>query len=391
MFTICSMPVGGAEKLLVELIRGLDRSRIEPELCCLKDLGPLGESLSREIPVHSWLWKNKYDFTILFRMMKLFAQRRMDGVVTVGAGDKMFWGRLAAWRLQLPCIVSAVHSTGWPDTIERANRWLTPMTDAFVGVADRHGRYLVEQESFPPEKVRVIPNGVDTDRFRPSTVHRADVRNHYGWHADDPVCGVVAALRPEKNVELFLRTAAQVRQDLPRLKCLIVGDGPEREKLEQLVGELELQGAVQFTGMRSDIPRLVAAMDLFSLTSHNEANPVSILEAMSCGVPIVATDVGSISEVVSQGVSGFVAPAGDGQALAAHWRNILAERRVSRQLGRVGRDLVVKQWSLQRMVRGYEDLLTEIYNSKVDSGKRDRLRPEPAAAPAQEPELVGAG
>ena len=94
-------------------------------------------------------------------------ERQIDAVVTVGAGDKMFWGRLAAYFARVPVIASALHSTGWPDGIGRLNRWLTPITDAFIAVADTHGQFLIDQERLPPEKVFVIPNGVDTSRFVP--------------------------------------------------------------------------------------------------------------------------------------------------------------------------------------------------------------------------------
>ena len=88
-------------------------------------------------------------------------------MVTVGAGDKMFWGRLAARRVGVPVIVSALHSTGWPDGVGRLNRLLTPITDAFIAVAASHGRFLIERTGFPADKVAVIPNGVDTQRFAP--------------------------------------------------------------------------------------------------------------------------------------------------------------------------------------------------------------------------------
>src|SRR5688572_3115728 len=122
MFVITSMPIGGAETLLVNLIRRMDRACFLPEVCCLKELGPLGEVLSGEVPVHSRLLKSKYDLRIWGRLARLLAVRRMDAVVTVGAGDKMFWGRLAARRAGLPVVLSAIHSTGWPDQINWLNR-----------------------------------------------------------------------------------------------------------------------------------------------------------------------------------------------------------------------------------------------------------------------------
>jgi glycosyltransferase involved in cell wall biosynthesis len=165
MFVITSMPVGGAETLLVNLVRRMDHDRFLPEICCLKAPGPLGEELAKEIPVHSHLLGCKYDVRVLRRLKELFAARRIDAVITVGAGDKMFWGRLAARWAGVPVILSAIHSTGWPDQINWLNRRLTRLTDAFIAVAQPHGEHLVEKEGFPRAKVRVIPNGVDVERF----------------------------------------------------------------------------------------------------------------------------------------------------------------------------------------------------------------------------------
>src|SRR6185295_10849358 len=130
------------------------------EIVCLKELGPLGERMACEMRVHSHMLSGKYDMRVLARLWRTMRIPRCEAVVTVGAGDKMFWGRLAARLAGVPVIASALHSTGWPDGIGRLNRMLTPWTDAFIGVADAHGRHLVDNERFPARKVHVIYNGV---------------------------------------------------------------------------------------------------------------------------------------------------------------------------------------------------------------------------------------
>ncbi len=172
MFVITSMPVGGAETLLVELLRRLDRSRFLPELCCLKNLGPLGETLALEIPAHHGLLTRKTDVSILWRLARLLRRRRIDAVVTVGAGDKMFWGRLAARLAGVTVIASALHSTGWPDRVQFANRLLAPITDAFIAVAEPHGRYLAAYEGCTAAKIHVIPNGVDVRAISSAAAQR---------------------------------------------------------------------------------------------------------------------------------------------------------------------------------------------------------------------------
>jgi len=364
MFVVTSMPVGGMETLLVELIRRLDRRRFAPELCCLKYLDMLGEELTREIPVHTGLLSGKYDLRVLYRLARLMRQRRIDAVVTVGTGgDKMFWGRLAALLAGVPVICSALHSTGLPDRVERLNRLLAPITDAFIGVAHAHGRYLAEHEGCPAHKVRVIPNGVDVARFRPfaSDVGR---RHALGLPENSPVVGIVAALRPEKNHEMFLEVARRVREQQGNARFLIVGDGRRRGELEALAAELLPADAVKFLGSRPDVPELLSLFDVFLLTSHMEANPVSILEAMACGKPVVAPRVGSIPETIDHGQTGLLFEPGDSAAAAELVLGLLADRARRERIGEAARRWVVAHGSVESMVAGYEKLISEIYVCK---------------------------
>ncbi len=363
MFLVTSMPVGGAETLLVNLIRRMDRDRFVPELCCLKDSGPLGQQLATEIPVFARMLTSKYDVSVLWRLRKLFVERRVDAVVTVGAGDKMFWGRLAAWRAGVPVVASALHSTGWPDGIGKLNRRLTPITDAFIGVAAPHGKHLVDVEGFPAAKVHVIPNGVDTDRFRlrpPSDALRTELR----IAPTDRVVAIVAALRPEKNHAMLLRAISQVRQSIESVKLLVVGDGPERAGIERLATELGIADSVRMLGNRGDVHEVLALADVFALSSHMEANPVSILEALACEKPVVAPRVGSIAETVRDGETGWLVDPGDVDGMAGRIAAMLGDEESRLRMGVAGRKLVVADWSLDRMVRGYERLIAGVYTSK---------------------------
>ena len=362
LFLTTSMPVGGAETLLVNLVRRLDRRRFAPEIVCLKEPGPLGEELAHEMPVHHGLLAGKFDLRILPRLWRLMRHPRADAVITVGAGDKMFWGRIAARLAGVPVIASALHSTGWPDGVGRLNRMLTPWTDAFIGVADSHARHLIEGERFPADKVCTIYNGVDCDLFSPGDA--AATRASLGIAADASVVGILAALRPEKNHELFLQGAKAIREALPATQFIVVGDGPRRADLESLCAQLGIADAVRFLGSRSDVPALLAACDVVALTSHNEASPVSILEALSCGVPVVASNVGSVRETVVDGETGRLFAAGDTPAYVAAVIQLLQSRELRRQMGAEGRRRVEARWSLQAMVRGYEELIERIYAAK---------------------------
>ncbi|MFZ1933174.1 MAG: glycosyltransferase [Thermoguttaceae bacterium] len=370
MFVITCMPVGGAETLLTELIRRMDRERFSPELCCLKRFDRLGEELSREVPSFTGLLSRKYDVTVLWRLARLMQRRRIDAVVTVGTGgDKMFWGRLAGWLSGVPVICSALHSTGLPDRVEFSNRLLAPLTDAFVAVAEPHGRYLAEHEGCPAAKVVVIPNGIDAERFSPRPQsERLLTELHFDRTA--PVAGIVAALRPEKNHEMFLRVAAAVREKLPAARFLVIGDGAERPKLESLARSLGVADAVQFLGTRSDVDEVLSLVDVLLLTSHMEANPTCVLEAMAAGKPVVATRVGSVAETVLPGKSGYLVSPGDWQAMAAYVLELFADCSRAAEMGRAGRQHVITRWAVDRMVRGYEELIAGVYAAKSTPVRR---------------------
>jgi glycosyltransferase involved in cell wall biosynthesis len=373
MFAITSMPVGGAETLLVNLIRRLDRSHFLPELCCLKELGPLGELLAREIPTFDHLLTHKADLRVLPRLAGLLRRRRIDAVVTVGAGDKMFWGRLAARWARVPVVCSALHSTGWPDSVGRLNRMLTPITDAYIAVAAAHCKFLVDQLHFPASKVHVIPNGIDVERFRHAG-DRLAIRAGLGLTPTTPIVGIVAALRPEKNHELLLQAAHTVRARIPEAVFLIVGDGPERPRLVALAKQMGIAPAIRFLGTRSDIPQLLSALDVFVLTSRIEANPVSILEAMAAGRPVVAPNVGSISESVIDGVTGYLTEPNLVEPVAGRLIELLENPTQARSFGAAGQKLVEQTGSLDSMVAGYQRLLSEIYTRKSDRQQADSVR-----------------
>jgi glycosyltransferase involved in cell wall biosynthesis len=363
MFLVTSMPVGGAETLLMNLVRRLDTARFAAEIACLKGRGPLGSELAQEFPVHSNLISHKFDALVLWRLWRLMKDRRIDVVVTVGAGDKMFWGRLAAKLASVPVIVSALHSTGWPDSVGKLNRLLTPVTDAFIGVADAHGKHLVEGEHFPASKVHIIYNGVDTARFAPGEKQAARVE--LDLPVDAPVVAILAALRPEKNHELFLAGAVEILKSYPHTQFLIIGDGPLRPRLEARAQELGIAQVTHFLGSRPDVHRILQAVDVLALTSHNEASPVSILEALSCGVPAVAANVGSVNETVIDGFTGRLFPAGDQASYVGAMLKLLGNTTLRAQMGANGRQETIAKRSLDSMVHGYESLLEQLYATKT--------------------------
>ena len=380
MFLLTSMPIGGAETLLVNLVRRFDPERITPLIGCLKEKDVLGVELENEFTVLENLIQHKYDFAVAGRLRKLFKKESVDAVITVGAGDKMFWGRLGARRASVPVILSALHSTGWPDGVGRLNRMLTGITDGFIAVAKQHAKFQVEQEKFPEHKVFLIPNGIDTDRFVVDTESREQWREKLNIPADAPTVGIVAALRPEKNHDLFLRAAKLTHEQNPNTHFVIAGDGPERHRLEGYTKTLNLEENVHFIGSSQDIPGVLSMLDVFSLTSHNEASPVSIMEALSCERPVVSTDVGSIDESVLEDKTGYLVLPGDSEKLAERWGQLLSNEALRNRLGAAGRQHVIDHCSLQSMTNGYTRLIETTYALKTKSKYEAKSFPETGAA-----------
>jgi glycosyltransferase involved in cell wall biosynthesis len=276
--------------------------------------------------------------------------------------------------------LSALHSTGLPDHVELPNRLLAPITDGFIAVAEPHGRYLAEHEGCPSSRVFVIPNGVDVQRFCPLPPDET-LRRQLQLPPAAPVAAIVAALRPEKNHELFLAAARRLRERRPNAQFLVIGDGPRRAELQRLADELGLTGVVHFLGTRGDVPQLLSLVDVLVLSSHMEANPVSILEGLACGKPVVATRVGSVGETVRDDQSGFLVDPGSAEQLAHRVGQLFDDPSMACRLGAAGRRMVVADWSLERMVAGYEDLVQRVYASKCPGGAArpaHQQQPQPA-------------
>jgi glycosyltransferase involved in cell wall biosynthesis len=364
-FVTTNMGIGGAERLLFELITRLDRTRFEPVLVCLKERMSLGAKMAEQgVRVYSDVSRGRFDLRVVHRLAALFRKERVQVVCTVGTGgDRSFWGRLAARWAGVPVVISCPHSMGVPDTFEPSNRMLSGITDAFIAVARRQKSYLVKSEGFPAGKIRVIHNGVDLDRFTPANADPR-LRASLGIPPDAPLAGLVAYLRPEKDIATFLRAAALVHERLPAAHFVIVGDGPERKKLESLTDELNLRDVVRFAGLCQDVREWVRSLDVFLLTSICEAFPVSLLEAMACEKPVIATNVGAIPEMILHGQTGFLVRPRDHAGVADAICDVLRDPAAAREMGHRARRHVEDHFSLESMVRGYEQLFVQLLERK---------------------------
>lgn len=325
----------------------------------------LGDELaSRGLPVFDRFSQGRLDTSVFPRLVDLFRSQQIQIVCTVGTGgDRSFWGRLAGWWSKVPVVLSCPHSMGLPDRSETTNRMLSGITDGFIAVAHRQKRYLVKNEGFSASKVHVIHNGVDLERFVPRERELA-VRRAHGIPDTAPLAGLVACLRPEKDVAAFVRAALLVRQQIPNAHFVVVGDGPERPRLEKLTCELGANGWLHFAGMCPDVRPWLAAMDVLALTSVCEAFPVSLLEAMACGRPVVATRVGAISEMVTSGKAGILVAAGNVPKIAQALAGLMADPIAARVMGQAARRHAEQHFGLEGMVHGYESLFLRLLSSR---------------------------
>lgn len=202
----------------------------------------------------------------------------------------------------------------------------------------------------------LIPNGIPVASYRPGPDARPAWRGREGFAPDDVLIACVALLRPQKNHALLIRAFSTVARRWPRARLVLVGDGPERGKLHDLAERLCPAGAVRFLGNRTDVPQVLAASDVFVLSSDWEGNPLSVMEAMASGLPVVCTAVGGVPELVADGVSGFLVPAGDQETLADRLERLIADPELRRSMGRRGACEADLRFDLPAMARAYAQL-----------------------------------
>jgi glycosyltransferase involved in cell wall biosynthesis len=228
---------------------------------------------------------------------------------------------------------------------------------AHVAVGERVARQVEEVVALPPGSVRTIHNGVPI-----GPVHTTEPK-HTG-----SVVGTMARLDPVKGLDVLLRALA----DLPDATLVIAGDGPEGPALRDLAEELGVGTRVRFEGWSDDPEASLARYDVFALPSRSEGLPLSVCEAMVAGLPVVASDVGSVREIVDDGVTGLLVPAGDVPALTSALRGLLADAATRRAMGERGRQRVAEGFSVKSMTQAYESLYDEV--TRDARGPRRSLR-----------------
>ena len=379
LFLIDQLLVGGSELQLVALLRGLDRERYqvhfahfrenEPAMCGV-DVGDtqvvcLGRS-------------GRYDPRLLLRLVLLIRRWEIDLVYTVLPTADM-WGRVAGCLAGRPALVSrkgTVQSGGDRESYEgRVDRLLRPFTDLVI-VNSRPGlEDLIRDRRVDVDRAVVIHNGTDCERFSPPSLEaRMRSRERLALPDSAVVLGGVGRLSHEKGWETLVEALASLPRHVGRdFFCVIAGDGPLRPILEERIAHHALSERVRLLGFRSDVREILAAVDAVVMPSYREGSPNALCEAMAMGKPVVATRVGGVPELVQHGRSGLVVEPHDSRELATALAVLLSDPVARARLGAEGRERVVSQFSLERMVAETDRVLQGVLARRVTMPRNERM------------------
>lgn len=351
LFIEMSTPVGGAERALCDLAGGLAGAGHRVDFVCLRragvlagELGPLGVRLRDEVfarPFH------------VLRLVRFVAWARasaFDVVYTRNHPATLVTGWLASTCGRVPVRAAAFHEMGRPDgRRKRALALALYRPSLAIALADAQLGYLHSAYGLDPKSVAVIRNGVHTSRYARRGRHGAPRLR----------VGSIAVLRPEKRVDLFLRAAADLLATHQDAEFVVAGEGPRREELDRLRSELGLADAVEFLGHEPDTAGLLRSIDVLVVSSDREVSPLVIMEAMAAGVPVVATDVGGVRELVRDGVTGFLVPKGSWGAIAEALRGLASDRSRLLEMGRTARRLAREELDVSRTIELTERAMRE--------------------------------
>lgn len=355
---------GGAERVAVHIVRGLNRQRYEPAFISLTgrlgcDLDYLLDDAGIEV---RYLGKRPgFDYRMYYRLPPVLNELKPDIVHT----------HLHVFRYALPflllrekaSVLHTVHNLAERE-IEPRLRWLqryalkhgvVPVAVA-EEVADSLGRL------YGIQRCRVIPNGIPADRYAQPQIPRKEWRAREGFGENDVLFVCVARFSPQKNHALLLNAFARGPASHPNTHLVLVGEGAMQRSLEVQAKNLGIDRQTHFLGLRADIPDVLGAMDVFVLSSDYEGNPLSVMEAIAAGLPIVSTAAGGVPDLFENGREGLIVPPGDVEGLSSAMKFLLGDREIRQFMGMAAARRARKKFDVSTMVRAYE----ELYESLVD-------------------------
>lgn len=356
LHVVDNLGAGGLQKNLLTLIEQTSE-RFSHSICCVRNRGGLVERFEAASAAVVDLDKAfGTDWSIPWRIAQHCRRIRPDIVHTRnwGAIDGVVGARMA----RVPVVIHSEH--GWDTTNAPARRrwvlWaLSTGIDAVVAVSDHLRRWLSEDVGIAPGKLRLVRNGVDTNRFRPRE-DRDRLRRERGYQREDRVVAAVGRLDPVKNYPVLVAAFEEVARLDAQARLLVVGTGPQRDSIEREIERRHLGSIVRFAGYCDDVEDWLAMADVFVHPSLSEGMTNAALEAMASGLPIVATRVGGLQEMVVDGVTGRLVSGGDVAALAAAMTSYCADAVARGKHGNAGRARVLAEFTLQAMISGYVTL-----------------------------------
>jgi glycosyltransferase involved in cell wall biosynthesis len=361
-------PAGGAEQLALLIAKRLDPERFESTLCVSRwppppewdqsthrALEQLDEARVRFLPLGR---RRKLDLWIWARLARFLRHERVDVLHAHKFGSNV-WGTLVGRMARVPVVLAHEHT--WSYQGQPLRRFLDREVVArgatrFIAVSREDRRRMTDVEGIDPDRTLFIPNGVPAS---PPPTGR-DVRAMLGIRPGAPVIGLVGVLRPQKAISVLVHAAAVLRDEWPDAHVLVVGDGPERAPLEQLTRELGVHGMVRFVGHRSDVPDLLSVLDVAVCCSDFEGSPLAVMEYMEASLPVVATAVGGVPDLIEPGMNGLLVPPRDPQRLASAIAELLRDPQRARAMGARGRERRLNEFDIDVLVQRLEDLYREL-------------------------------
>jgi glycosyltransferase involved in cell wall biosynthesis len=371
LFVITATDFGGTENFVEQLVAGLDRDRFAPVVCSLCPPGRAGQRIAGAgIPVETLGMASRPRPWQLaagaWRLARLIERRQVALVHALLYRANVVAAVACRLARHRPVLVWGQHSQvatseGW--LAATAARWARPSADRIVAVAEAVKESLAASERIPRERIAVIGNGVDADRFRPplagigSVLASRALRARLKVEPEALLVGAVGRLAPEKGLSFLVEALAVLRRarNLPAA-LLLAGDGPERPILERQAERLGLAGQVRFLGFQRQLETFYPALDVLAMPSLEEASPMALLEAMACGCPVVASAVGGVPEILDQGRCGLLVEPASPVALAGALARLAADPALRRHLATEARTRILESYDLPAMIRRHEEL-----------------------------------
>ena len=363
---------GGMKNHLLSLLKYLDNDRLETLVACPgDDLARAFSQIASEV-IDIPLKGNMSPITDFQCIMKLKDILRTKNISLMHAhGSKAalvgrIAARLAGTSVSFYTVHNSIFYADWHNLKLAAMAWvetrLAHCTDRIITVSDALRLEIINREGLSPDLPVTVYNGIETEQFY-SASDKSGLRRELGLPSDGKLVGTVARLSSQKGISHFIKAIPQITEK--QLHLIIIGDGPLREELESLTKQLNLQEKVIFTGTRKDIPKLLAALDVFVMPSITEGLSIAILEAMASYLPVAASRVGGIPEIVQDGVTGILVPSGDENALAQAISELLTNEEKASSMGIAGRRQVELNYSAVAMGNRVTELYMEALAKKI--------------------------